>query len=81
MAQVIRFARRRTVFGPDETAAMGDAYDSALLALREDCKSQQIIRELLAKRILRLAKRGELDRGQLCCSAVSGFGKPHFKPQ
>lgn len=80
MAAILRFVRRRTVFGPEETAAMGDAYDTALLTLRDDCKTQQAIRELVAKRIIRLAKTGELDRGHLCASALLGFEKPHFRP-
>ena len=72
MAQLRRFVRRRTVFAPEDTVAMGDAYDTALLTLREDWKTQRVVCDLLAGRILRLAKTGELDRGRLCCSAVSG---------
>jgi hypothetical protein len=75
MAQIIPFAHRRTVFGPEDTGAMGHAYDEAVLTLRNDLKTQRVIRELLAKRIIRLAKSGEVDRDRLRSSALSGFAR------
>jgi len=35
-----------------------------------------MVRELLAKRIIRMARRGEFDPEHLCSSALSGFRKP-----
>jgi hypothetical protein len=75
MAQIIPFATRRTAFGPEDTGAMANAYDEAFLTLRDDLKTQRAIRELLAKRIIRLAKGGEVDRDRLRSSALSGFAR------
>ncbi len=75
MAQIIPFAHRRNVFGPEDTGVMGDAYDEAALTLQNDLKTQRVIRELLAKRIIRLAKSGKVDRDRLRSSALSGFAR------
>ena len=39
MAQIIPFAHRRNVFGPEDTGVMGDAYDEAALTLQNDLKT------------------------------------------
>jgi hypothetical protein len=47
-------------FGPEATAAMGEAFDAACEELR--CTSQpEAIRELIARLIISAASRGELD--------------------
>ncbi len=75
MADIIQFRRRVNVFAPELTSAMGDAYDKAIAALPE-CGSEWVVRELVARRIVRLARRGERDPEHLCRSALSGFRKP-----
>ena len=75
MADILQFRPRVNVFAPELTSAMGDAYDKAIAALTTT-DSELMVRELLAKRIIRLARRGEFDPAHLCSSALSGFRKP-----
>jgi hypothetical protein len=49
----------RGVFEPDATAAMGEAFDAACNGLRDGGKTE--LCELIAKRIVAAASRGELD--------------------
>jgi hypothetical protein len=81
MSQVLCFRRRRTTFDPEHTAAMGDAYDAAVRGLGEDLERQGAVRELLARRIIKLAKSGEVNRDRLRETALSGLVRPRFKPQ
>jgi hypothetical protein len=75
MADILQFRPRLNVFAPELTRAMGNAYDKAIATL-PDTESEWVVRELVAKRIIRLARRGELDPEHLCSSALSGFRKP-----
>ena len=75
MADILQFRPRVTVFAPELTSAMGDAYDKAVATL-PDTDSELMVRELLAKRIIGLARRGECNPEHLCSSALSGFKKP-----
>lgn len=74
MADIIPFPRRVKVFDPDLTTMMCDAYDKAMSTL-DDGRSELVIRELIAKRIVRMAQSGEVDAEFLCTSALSGFRK------
>jgi hypothetical protein len=51
MAEILQFRPRLTVFAPELTLAMGDAYDKAIAAL-PNSDSGFMVRELLAKRII-----------------------------
>jgi len=75
MADILQFRPRLNVFAPELTSAMGDAYDKAIASL-PDSEAELAVRELVAKRIVRLARRGERDPEHLCSSALSGFTKP-----
>jgi hypothetical protein len=75
MAEILQFRPRLAVFAPELTSVMGDAYDKAIAALPNSA-SGLVVRELLAKRIIRLVRRGECDPENLCSSALSGFRKP-----
>ncbi|MGN6748352.1 MAG: hypothetical protein ACTHJS_07140 [Xanthobacteraceae bacterium] len=75
MADILQFRPRLSVFAPEQTSAMGNAYDKAIAALA-NTDSELMVRELVAKRIIRLARRGECDSEHLCSSALSGFRKP-----
>ncbi len=60
------------VFGPEATAAMGEAFDAACEELH--CTSQpEVIRELIARLVLAAASRGELDPVRLRMLASEGF--------
>ena len=69
MAQILPFVRHCNVFNPDATLAMGEAYDKAIDTVHSDTDSQFVVRELIAKRIIRMAQKGVVDRHQLCTSA------------
>jgi hypothetical protein len=70
MAQILPFVRRRNAFDADATSAMGEAYDKAIGTIHPDAESQFVIRELIAKRIIQMARKGVVDRDQLCTSAT-----------
>ena len=42
MAQILPFVRRRNVFDPDATLAMGDAYDKAIATIETDARSAEL---------------------------------------
>jgi hypothetical protein len=75
MADILQFRLRLSVFAPELTSVMGDAYDKAVASL-PDIEREWALRELVAKRIIRSVRRGERDPKHLCNSALAGFRKP-----
>jgi hypothetical protein len=63
-------------FDVEVTHVMGDAFDHACRALR-DQGQPPIVREVIAQRIIALAKAGEHDPNRLCERALNelGFGR------
>lgn len=57
---ILRFLDSNSVFGPDDLRAMTAAFDSALTKLGLKDRTDPAT-ELVAKRIIALAKRGERD--------------------
>src|SRR6266404_8181740 len=57
-------------FGPEATAAMGEAFDAACKGLRDVGKAD-LVRELVAKRIMAAAGRGVLDPIRLRTAALT----------
>jgi hypothetical protein len=78
MAQILPFTRRRDVFEPAATAAMGQAYDEAFATIDPTAEPQFVVRELIAKRILRTSLLG---RDQLYKSALSGISPVEDWPE
>jgi hypothetical protein len=70
VAQILPFIHRSSVFDPDVTSAMAEAYDKAIETIYPDAESQFVVRDLIAKRIIRMAQKGVVDRDQLCTSAA-----------
>jgi hypothetical protein len=70
VAQILPFIRRSSIFAPEVTLAMGEAYDRAIGTIRPDAEPQFVVRELIAKRIIQMAQKGIVDRDQLCASAA-----------
>jgi len=67
-------------FGPEATAAMGEAFDAAcneLLAVGQ----LQVVRKLLAQRIIVAARKGELDPVHLRAAALSGLPLTKMAPR
>jgi hypothetical protein len=58
------------VFEPDATAAMGEAFEAACNHLHDAGKAE-VVRQLIAERIIAAASRGELDPVRLRATALS----------
>jgi hypothetical protein len=58
------------VFGPEATAAMGEAFEAACKKLH-DSGQLPMVRKVLAQRIIAAARRGELDPVRLRTAALS----------
>jgi hypothetical protein len=67
MAQVPPFAN----FDPETAAILGAAYDEALARLLDQ---PDVVRELVAKRLVALATRGERNIHKLCDEALIAEG-------
>jgi len=72
MASIIPFLGE-SVFDPDTTKAMGDAFDAACGHLGG--RGQPLlVKEIVAKRIIEAARRGEHDPQRLCEEALDALG-------
>jgi hypothetical protein len=60
------------IFAPETKRVMGVAFEMARAALRLSDRSDAVT-EILARRIIDLAKEGVLDPDRLCEQALSGF--------
>jgi hypothetical protein len=60
------------VFEPEATAAMGEAFEAACKELR-DVGQLQMVRKVVARRIIASARGGELDPVRLRTVALSGL--------
>ena len=67
MAQVFSFAN----FDPETTAALGTAYDKAVARLLDQ---PDAVRELIARRLVALATKGERNIHKLCDEALIAEG-------
>jgi hypothetical protein len=72
MAQIVQFLRPAESFEPEILEALGKAYEMAIAALH-DIGQPTVVREVLAKRIIRAAQKGEHDPGALCAIALAAF--------
>jgi hypothetical protein len=67
-------------FEPEATAAMGEAFDAACKELHE-VGEFQMVRKVVAQRIIAAARRGELDPVRLRAAALSGLSIIQYRPQ
>lgn len=61
-----------TGFDPEAITIMADAYDRAWKALH-DRGQPEVVREVIARRIIKAAKEGERDPDRLCAFALDAF--------
>jgi hypothetical protein len=66
-------------FAPEATAAMGEAFDAACEELRE-VGLLELVRKLLAQRIIAAARKGEIDPARLRATAISGLPLTKMSP-
>ena len=71
MASIIPFIPHG-VFDESATRAMGEAFDAACAEL-QDSNLSELMREIIAERIIQAAKRGERDPKRLCSIAIAAI--------
>lgn len=72
MSNIIPFLNGQS-FGPELTKVMGDAYDLARKELH-DRGQPLIVQEIIASRIIALARTGKRDPEQICSEALVSLG-------
>lgn len=72
MAQILQFLRPTDAFSPEAITVLIKAYDMALTSLH-DRGQPEVVREVVAKRIVEAAQRGIVDAASLCADALSAF--------
>ena len=60
-------------FDPETVKTLGDAYEKARKSLH-DTGQPQIVNEIIAQRIVALAKQGERNPDRLCAGALTALG-------
>ena len=71
-ASIIPFLSE-AAFDPDTTQAMGEAFDKARRSLH-DRGQPPMVQEIIAKRIIDIAKTGERNSDVLCERALTALG-------
>jgi hypothetical protein len=72
MVEVLRFSRRETAFAPETIEILAAALDETWERLEKSGSQltrpaySRVVREVVAKRIMELAQRGERDRKNSC---------------
>ncbi len=72
MAQILQFIRPQKVFDSETTAVLAAAYERAISGLRA-CGQPEVMREIVARRIIALAAKGERDPERLYAAALAGL--------
>jgi hypothetical protein len=72
MAEILQFIRPDNSYDPETLEALGKAYDRALASLH-DAGQPHVVREVIAKRIIEAARKGERDPAKLCAVALAAF--------
>jgi hypothetical protein len=71
MADVLPF--QNATFDADATHVMGEAFDRACYSLH-DVGQPDLVREIIAKRIIQVARDGERNPDELCVRALKALG-------
>jgi hypothetical protein len=71
MGEILEFLRPTESFDPEALETLGKAYDMALAALHD--VGPKVVREALARRIIKTARKGERDPAKLCAVALAAF--------
>lgn len=72
MAQILQFIRPEIVFDCDTIAVLAAAYERAASGLRARGQPE-VMREVIARRIITLAAKGERDPERLYAAALAGL--------
>jgi hypothetical protein len=72
MATILNYIPSPAAFDPEVISIMAKAYEQALASL--ESSPPQSVRELIAARIIGLARGGERDPRTLCAKALAALG-------
>ena len=72
MASILPFIRNKSNFDDEATRLMGEAFDAACKGLR-DTGQPTLVREIIAKRIIEAAKKGERDPARLRAAGLAAL--------
>jgi hypothetical protein len=64
---------KNAAFDPETTQVMGQAYERACLVLQSS-DQPEIVKEVIAKRIVEVTQSGERDPEKLCVRALKALG-------
>ena len=73
MASILPFVRNELDFDDEATRIMGEAFDAAYVGL-QDTGQPALVREIIAKRIIEAAKKGERDPVRLPSAGLAALG-------
>ena len=73
MGQILPFAHPDNAFDPETTAVLAIAYEQAIGTL-SDGGYPELVREIIARKILAFAAKGERDPARLCTLALAALG-------
>ena len=72
MGDIVEFFRKSD-FDPETVELLCDAYDKASRSL-DDNGQPDIVKEVIARRIISLAQKGERNPDRLCARALAALG-------
>src|SRR6478752_1100941 len=73
MASILPFIRNKSDFDDEATRLMGEAFDAACKGLR-DTGQPVVVQEVIAKRIIKAAMKGERDPARLRKAGLAALG-------
>ena len=73
--QILPFVQPETAFDDFATSVMGVAFDAACAEL-QDVQLSNLVREIIAERIIEASKRGERDPERLCSIGIAALRRP-----
>ncbi len=73
MTTVLQFVRNKSDFDDEATRLIGEAFDAACKGLR-DTGQPVVVQEVIAKRIIKAAMKGERDPARLRKAGLAALG-------
>jgi hypothetical protein len=74
VSRIIDFIQPSAAFDPEAISVMGDAYERAIKSLEASAPND--VREVIAARIISMARAGERDPRKLCDESITALRMP-----